>query len=103
MGGTPNGKWTEMTDKERDIQDDMLRAQLWKTILENQKITMQNQWFLVIIASIATLAIIAFAKHFLWVSQCFTMEVLIAPRMHGNYGTSEQVTESLRFLRKPAS
>ena len=25
-----------MTDKEQDIQDDMLRAQLWKTILANQ-------------------------------------------------------------------
>lgn len=54
-----------MTDEEQRLADDKMRAEINKLAAETAKINTENQWYVAIVASTATLAIVAVAKLFL--------------------------------------
>ena len=61
-----------MTQQEQSIADDKMRAEIAlaleqaaKTRAETQKILTENRWYLLVVGSGATLAIVAVAKVFL--------------------------------------
>ena len=56
---------TSMTSEEQTIADDKMRAEIAKLIAETAKINTENRWYLLIVGSGATLAIVAIAKLFL--------------------------------------
>ena len=54
-----------MTSDEQRLADDKMRAEISKLIAETAKINKENQWYVAIVASTATLAIVAVVKLFL--------------------------------------
>jgi len=54
-----------MTQQEQSIADDKMRAEIAKLIVETRKIKKEADWYLLVVGSGATLAIVAFAKLFL--------------------------------------
>lgn len=54
-----------MTESEIRIQDEKMRAEIGKLMAETAKINKENQWYLLVVGSGATLAIIAVVKLFL--------------------------------------
>ena len=54
-----------MTHAEQNLADDKARAEIAKLIAETAKINRENQWYPAIVASTATLAIVAIVKLFL--------------------------------------
>lgn len=54
-----------MTNAEQSLADDKMRAEIAKLIAETAKINTENRWYLMVIGSGATLAIVAVAKLFL--------------------------------------
>jgi len=54
-----------MTAHEQTLVDDKVRAEIAKLIAETAKINKENQWYVAIVTSTATLAIVAVAKLFL--------------------------------------
>lgn len=54
-----------MTRQEQALADDKMRAEIAKLIAETAKINTENQWYVAIVASTATLAIVAAVKLFL--------------------------------------
>lgn len=56
---------TRLTEKEIMLADDKMRAEIANLIAETAKINSENRWYPAIIASTATLAIVAAVKLFL--------------------------------------
>ena len=54
-----------MTSQEQSLADDKMRAEIAKLLAETSKINTENQWCVAIVASTATLAIVAVVKLFL--------------------------------------
>ena len=54
-----------MTDQNTELTDDKVRAEIAKLIAETAKINTENRWYIAVVASGATLAIVAVAKLFL--------------------------------------
>ena len=54
-----------MTEKEMELRDNKLRAEIAKLLAETSKINNENRWYPLIIGSTATLAIVAVVKLFL--------------------------------------
>jgi len=54
-----------MTEQEQNLADAKMRAEIAKLIAETSKINSENRYYLLVIGSGATLAIIAIAKLFL--------------------------------------
>ncbi|MFA8386848.1 MAG: hypothetical protein ACEPO2_14580 [Pelagibaca sp.] len=54
-----------MTQDQQTIADDKVRAEIAKLVAETAKINKENQWYVAIVASTATLAIVAVVKLFL--------------------------------------
>lgn len=54
-----------MTQEQQTIADDKVRAEIAKLVAETAKINKENQWYVAIVASTATLAIVAVVKLFL--------------------------------------
>ena len=54
-----------MTSQEQSLADDKMRAEIAKLLAETSKINTENQWYVAIVASTATLAIVAVVKLFL--------------------------------------
>ncbi len=54
-----------MTKQEQSIADDRMRAEIGKLIAETSKINNENRWYPAVVASGATLAIVAIVKLFL--------------------------------------
>jgi hypothetical protein len=54
-----------MTQQEQTISDDKVRAEIAKLVAETSKINGENRWYPAVVASGATLAIVAIAKLFL--------------------------------------
>ena len=54
-----------MTKAEQTIADDKMRAEIAKLVAETSKINNENRWYLLIVGSTATLAIVAIVKLFL--------------------------------------
>lgn len=54
-----------MTEQEQSLVDDKMRAEIAKLLAETAKINKENQWYVAIVASGATLAITAVVKLFL--------------------------------------
>ena len=54
-----------MTRHEQALADDKMRAEIAKLIAETAKINTENQWYVAIVASTATLAVVALVKLFL--------------------------------------
>lgn len=55
----------DMTQDQQTIADDKVRAEIAKLVAETAKINKENQWYVAIVASTATLAIVAVVKLFL--------------------------------------
>lgn len=55
----------DMTQQEQTLADDKVRAEIAKLVAETSKINTENQWYVAIVASTATLAIVAVVKLFL--------------------------------------
>ena len=56
---------TGMTDEDQKLSDDKARAEIAKLIAETAKINTENRWYLLVVGSAATLAIVAVVKLFL--------------------------------------
>ena len=54
-----------MTQAEQNIADDKMRAEIAKLIAETSKIRRETDWYIAIVASTMTLAIVAVVKLFL--------------------------------------
>ncbi len=54
-----------MTEAEVKISDEKMRAEISKLMAETAKINTENRWYIAVVASGATLAIVAVAKLFL--------------------------------------
>jgi hypothetical protein len=54
-----------MTQQEQSIADDKMRAEIAKLIAETGKIRKESDWYLLVVGSGATLAIVAIVKLFL--------------------------------------
>ena len=54
-----------MTDEDQKLSDDKARAEIAKLIAETAKINTENRWYLLVVGSAATLAIVAVVKLFL--------------------------------------
>lgn len=53
-----------MTHTEQSLADDKMRAEIAKLIAETGKISKERDWYVAIVVSAATLAIVAIAKLF---------------------------------------
>ena len=54
-----------MTEQEQRLSDDKMRAEIAKLIAETGKINKEKDWYVAIVVSTATLAIVAVVKIFL--------------------------------------
>ena len=54
-----------MTQQEQRLADDKVRAEIAKLVAETSKINTENRWYLMVVGSGATLAIVAIVKLFL--------------------------------------
>ncbi len=54
-----------MTEADQALADDEMRDEIAKLIAETSKINAENRWYLLVVGSTATLAILAAAKRFL--------------------------------------
>ena len=54
-----------MTKQEQALADDKMRAEIAKLIAETSKLQTENRWYLLVVGSGATLAIVAIVKLFM--------------------------------------